>query len=195
MAIEIRDGAGSGYRAAVDKRNKLTVISTSHTEAHTISFTDGQAYIANTTDTADTLTLTATGGPIVYIKNTSTSRSLIIESMCFGSSASGVVVVVTRNPTLGTIGNENTHAPVNCNYFSGNAAEAIVYTWDEVGDGMTGLSGGTKHASFILPAGTTPIPTEGSLVIGRGDSIMFSAVGAAEFTANIHFYYDTAEFE
>ena len=130
MAIQLESGVGGGaYRAGISARGRLHVDSAASSQEHEISHEDGRAYYANTADTANTLTITATGGPVLYIKNTDSTRELIIQKILASTDTAGTVMVLTKNPTLGTIGNANVHTPVNLNFASGNSAVGTFYNW------------------------------------------------------------------
>ena len=193
MGVQI-EGSGKGNVANVGDDLKLQVLATSHNEEHSISFRLADAYVANTADTDDTLTIAAaTDTPILYIENTSESKAIIIEKIISSSSVAGGVFKWIRNPTLGTIGANNTHNPVNLNFGSNRTARATVYNWDESGGaGMTGLSGGTVLDTFITNVGTTIHPIDGAIVLFQGDRIQFNylVAGGGEFECGVRFYYD-----
>jgi hypothetical protein len=193
MSIVIKDGSGSGgFEARVDKDNKLYTHATTFSNEHDQSL-KGLSYFANTTDTADTLTVTTTGGPMLYIKNTSTTQNLVVSKVLPSTDQAATVLKLVRSPTLGTIGNENTHVPPNLNIGSSKTANATVYTWDEVGNGMTGLSGGTTIHTWILGVGTTALPIDDALIVTPGTSVHWElkAIGSsAECSLGVRFHFE-----
>jgi hypothetical protein len=193
MSIVLKDGSGGGgYEAKVDRDNKLYTHSTVFPNEHDQSL-KGSTYYAHTADTADSLTVTTTGGPMLYLKNTSTTQNLSISEIEVGCDQVATILKINRNPTLGTIGNENTHTPVNLNTGSSKTANVTAYNWDEVGNGMTGLSGGTTFATFLLGAGLNLLSTEEALIVAPGTSIYFNlqATGStSETTLTVRFHYE-----
>lgn len=186
----ICDGSGKGYKAKVNDQLELS------TTARVIGNEAYQSlkenvYFANMSDTADTVTITTTGGPMMYIKNTSSTKNVIIQKYLVGAGQDGTVLKFVKNATVGTIGNENTHIPPNLNFSSTNTADVLCYIWDEVGDGMTGISGGTTCATFILALGEIALPANDAFVLGPNDSITIYATSigtSSEFSLNTRFY-------
>jgi len=188
MAIEILDGTGKGYSLKVGPENRAFVDARTFTKEHDKS-QNGDAFIFNTTDTANTLTITATGGPILFIQNDNTEKELTIEQILVSNSAI-IECALYRNPVLGTIGNNNIHTPANLNFGSNRSAEATAYNWDEVGDGMTGLTGGTLVAYFIVPAGITTFNLGGAITMPGGSSFYISLKNASEATLVVRGFFE-----
>lgn len=194
--VQILDGTGKAFSAQVNSKNKLVVTATSHSDEHESSEVDGQAYFANTTDTADTLTL-ADGNTynLLFLRNLSSTKILVVQKIDFSASAAGLVFNVQKNMVLGAVSNNNVHIPVNVNFSSGNAADVLCHNWNEVGTaGIGGLTVGTRIKSFILPSGPFIIPVDGFMVLGQNDSLTLIAVngtgGPVEAEAGIRFYFD-----
>jgi hypothetical protein len=194
--IQIEDGVGSGRTAKVDDENKLDVKATRHSEEHQISARDGQTFVVNTADTADTLTL-ATGNTynMVYLLNDSSEKILVLGEINVTTDTDSCVFILTKNPTLGTVSANNVHTPINANFSSGRQADATCHTWDETGTvGVGGLSGGTKVTTCILRAGIMVISTEGSMLLGKGDSVSLRLTngtgGNVEAAISLRFYFD-----
>ena len=176
----------------VDEEARALVLATTITEEHHVSDSVGQAYMMNSADTDNALTLTTTEGPLMFLRNNSSTKKLIIQKIFVSAVAAGVIVILRKNMTLGTIGNENTHAPINLNFESGKAADALAYNWDEVGDGMTGLTAGTIISSDYIVAGLTALPFDGVMILAKDDNIVLSTeLTTTEFTARFRFYFDT----
>ena len=199
MSGMIKDGTGKGFLAKVNADNKLFVLASTHTEEHTASITGANAYFANSTDTADTLTFAdATAGPILYLKNDDPDADIVVEKIVCSADAAGGVLKFMRNMTLGTIGANNVHTPVNSNFGSSNTVTATSYNWDESGTtGMDGLTNGTAWKSFIMGAGTTFFPVDGTISIPKGSSVTINFANntgsAIEFECGIRFYLDKKE--
>lgn len=167
----LKDGTGKGFLAKVNRYNRLSVDSVNITEEQFVSYTDREAYFANTAQTADVLAITATGGPVLHISNLSTTNMLFINKIIVTNSVAGTVFKWLRNTVVGTIGNNNVMVPVNANFSSSNTANATCYSWNQVGDGMTGITNGSIGVSFILGVGTLVLPLDGSIVLGVGNAI------------------------
>lgn len=194
----ILSGTGNGRRAKVNRRNELDVLAFTISEEARISQLDGQSFFLPITDTADTLTL-ATGNTynILYLKNTS-SRNIIVEKVLSSSDTAGCVMTWVKNPTLGTVGANNTATPQNLNFGSNNEAVGTFHVWDETGtSGITGLSGGTKIKTFITGVGFTIHPIDGAIIIPNGNSMLIqctnSTGGNVEWECGVRMYYDTED--
>lgn len=194
--VLIQDGTGKGFSAAVSSSNKLRTLTTAHTEEHFHSFVDGQAYTANTTDTANTLTL-ADGNTynMLYLRNDSSTLFLIVQKILTSTSATGIVCLVQKNMTLGSVSANNVHTPVNTNFSSGNAANVLCHNWDETGTvGIGGLTVGTLVVAAILDVGSSIFDVDGALVLGQNDSVTIRLVngtgGNIEASSAIRFYFD-----
>lgn len=193
MSEVIKSGVGTPWEMRVDENHRAVVSSNAQTEEHFISSAEGLSFFANTTDTDDTLTTTVTGGPMMYIKNDHSSKQLIISKILASSDTANGVITFTKNPTLTSIGNNNTHTPVNINFGANLNALTTIYTWNEAGDGMTGLSGGTKIKTFIMPNTIVPFPIESAFVLEKDSSFMISYKGVAEFEVGVRFFFMNKE--
>jgi len=193
MVETIGDGSGKGNVAKVDDDLRLSAQANIQTEEHFISSRDANTFFANTADTANTLTTTATGGPILYIKNGNPDKQMIVAKVLASTDIDGGVMRFIRNPTLGTIGNNNTHTPQNLNFNSNKSAQGTFYNWNENGDGMTGLSGGTVLKTFIISKGFNVFPLDAALVLENDDSFAIEFIGAGEFECGVRFFYMVAE--
>ena len=102
----------------------------------------------------------------------------VIISRIIGSTDGATYVWMTRNFTIGTLGNYNTFTPTNMNFGSTNPSETLAYTWNEVGDGITGLTGGTEmYPLRILAGAVVDLTFTGDTVIPRGGNIAILAKG------------------
>jgi len=178
-----------GRPAKVDGKGRLKVAATATTDEHAAA-EDGDAYLLNGTVTDDTVTSTATGGVMLYLKNTSATRWLEVYLVEASAAVAGGVLKLVMNPTEGTLGAETVAVPANLNAESGRVADAEAYAWDESGDGMTGLSAGTILKTKILAVGDTSESFNGALMLGQNDSLSVAFSGAAgEFEASIRFHF------
>ena len=186
--MKIEDGTGKGFFAKVTSNNEISARSTISTKEH-FEAESGNSYVMNTADTANTLTVTATGGPILFIQNCE-DNDIIIQELTISSNTAGIVARIVRNPILGTIGNNNVHTPVNSNFASSKTATVTAHNWDEVGDGLTGLTGGTVLATVILAVGSNRFGTAGSLIIPKGQRFSVEIIGASEITIDVRFFIE-----
>lgn len=199
MSETIKNGAGDGgFEWKINSNSRGLVLAVTHTEEHIESLVSGEAYFANTTNTADTLTFAdATEGPVLYLKNTSATKTIVIQKMVASASAAGGVLKMVRNEALGTIGANNVHVPVNSNFGSENTMEADCYNWDETGTvGMTGLTGGIIWKSFVTKAGPEFYPIDGTIILPRNSSITIeysnNTGGSIEFECGLRMYLDSS---
>jgi len=191
MGVLIEDGKGKGFSAEVDSDNRLATRSTSVSEAHHISEDDGQAYMTDASTTANALTLTATAGAILLIRNDSDDKDLVIHIVTVSTSAAGTILILRKNDTIGTIADNNTETPENMNFTSGNVANATVYSWDEQNNGLGGLTPGPVLHTGYIAVGTTPLTFDDAVVLGKNDNFVIATVlGTPEFTANVQFYFN-----
>ena len=197
--MRIEDGS-KGNIAKVDHHLRLSTLAVTLTGQEDVSRHHGRSFIAQTLDTADSLTtLTGNTSNLLYLENTATDKNLIVERISISNDVASLVAatvlgVVMKNMTLGVIGAEVLHVPVNLNFGSGVAAEALAYNWDETGTaGLTGLTVGTKLSSVILIAGNIIMLEHTGITLGPGDNIVVRVVngsaGSNENTASILFHY------
>ena len=88
----IQDGSGKGFSAEVDSALKLQVSAVVSTDEHNHSH-QGEAFYMNSADTANTLTATATGGLIMYLKNDDPNRLITIEDIQISADTTAGVMV------------------------------------------------------------------------------------------------------
>ncbi len=186
----LQDGSGKGFSAEVDKDLKLqtaaVVSSDEHSHAH-----DGEAFYMNSADTANSLTATATGGYIMYLKNDDATKVLTVEDIQISADTTAGIVRIIRNPTLGSVADNNATVPVNENFGSAATATVTAHNWDEVNDGIGGLTSGTVLETFIVPVGISVVDVAGRYILNQGDAIGIQYLAkAGEITMGIRFYMD-----
>jgi hypothetical protein len=150
MSFVIEDGKGKGYKAEVNKDNRLltrAVITDEEASAND----QGQAYNVN----SGVITLTSgSESSILYIKNTDAAKQIHISAIAigFGPSTGGVAteipkVTVIRNPTAGTVVSDATAVDINSNrnFGSSNTLAGDIY---KGGEGKT-LTDGEDHIIFF----------------------------------------------
>lgn len=178
MSFILEDGTGKGYRVQVDSENKLMTRAVSQDTISHISEDHEDAYGINT----PLLTVTTTGGRMLYIKNTSSTKSFYFNDFwfnwnggstnfnrpCYGQLWFGDPAPSANN-TSGTAG--------NLNQKSQETAELTIEYWDEVGDGMTVAAGGSQAFDFILTQGANHYFVDGAIILGRNDTVGFNMDG------------------
>ena len=185
----MEDGTGSGYKAGVNSLNQQKTRGICSLYHQFVSCEHEQAYIAPLgTEAKPTLTVTATGGYMMYLKNTSTEYNAIIARITVSASAL-MLITIMKNPTIGSLGNETAIIPVNKNFASGKVADVDVYGWDEVGDQITGVTGGTCAGTYQIN-GFERILFDESICLGLNDIIAIKAKNAGELALTMHGYYN-----
>jgi len=184
----IEDGKGTGRRAGVNSLNQLESRSICSTYHQFVSDYHGHAYMAPLgTEAKPTLTVTAAGGYMMYLKNTSTDYDAVFARLAISTSALMVITAI-KNPDIGALVNETAITPVNKNFKSGKLADVELYGWDEVGDGITGITAGTCIGTYQVD-GIERLIFDEALILGVNDIIAFKAKNAGELTMVMHGYY------
>jgi len=184
----IEDGTGAGYRAEVNSLHQIRTRSVGSTYQQFASCEHEQAYMASLgTEALPTLTVTGTGGYMMYVKNNSTDYAAIMSRITVSTSAI-MTITLMKNPTIGSLGNETTITPINKNFGSGKVAEIDVYGWDEVGDGMTGITAGDCAGTYQIN-GFERLIVDEAVCLGINDVLAVKAKGAGEASIVMHGYY------
>lgn len=177
--MKIEDGTGSGKFTKVNNRNRLDVSSAVFSEAHLVAAEDAETYIWSSSYSA------TSGDEVIYIKNTSKAKLLVIHSMKLGAVATAQFALyeVTGTPAGTTITGKNT------NLTSGNAAEATSY-----GDAsVTGLTIGDRIEIVRIPANDSKhVDTQDCIILGFNDAIAitYTAGSGNTIDATILGYYE-----
>ena len=196
MSVTILDGKGSGKVMHVDNENRGHTLAVTQAEAHHVSRTDEEMYITNAATTANALTLTATAGAILLIRNDSSTDDLVIQTIALSISAAGTILIIRKNDTIGTIADNNVEVARNLNFASGNVSDSTIYSWDEVNDGLGGLTAGQVLHTGYLAVGTTLFDINGTMHLGKNDNIVIATVlGTPEFTVSVSFYFESTDFD
>ena len=184
----IEDGVGNGYRVEVNSEHMLRTRAVNSVYHQYVSCEHEQAYMGSLgTEAKPTLTVTGTGGYMMYLKNTSDKYDAIMARITVSTSAL-MAITIMKNPTIGSLGNEVALDPVNKNFASGKVAEVDLYTWDEVGDGITGITAGTCAGTYLIN-GIERILFDESLCLGLNDILAIKAKNAGELALVMHGYY------
>jgi hypothetical protein len=178
--IQISDGTGSGRLAKVSTENRLETEAISTPVVAHIAEEEKQAYLLS----SDFISLTTTGSfnALMYVKNTSSTLNLHIQTIRTCSSETGSIQLrLLKNPTAGTIVSDaNNSDKLNSNFSSNNSFSGLSYAAS--GDGKT-FTDGTNFTQFINRSpGHSIQEYDGSILLGPGDSIGLSAKPSASTT-------------
>ena len=127
MPDMIRDGTGKGYLAQVDDNNRIHVHSTNSTESKYINKFDKEAY----TLPIPNISADASDNCIVYIKNTSSTKDLLIPRIRHRCSGSDTIVKIYINES-GTPTGGTTLTPNNRNSSSSLKATGTFYKGSDI---------------------------------------------------------------
>ena len=191
MSETIKDGIGRGYLAEVNNRNKIMGDSVMQTEEADIASL-GYSFVVS----SKVITLNSTNPHLfLYFKNTNSEKNMHIQVVRFGWN--GGSTNHNRTMTWGWIiapgeptANHTPVTPGNLNFTSNQAAEATVYKWDGVGDGMT-YTGGFIASEAIFNQGYGILQARGIPIVGLNDSFGMLLTGEEIGTATItiRFFY------
>ena len=176
--MKIEDGSGTGKIAKVNDRNRLDVSSASFSEAHLVAAVDAQTYTWTTSFSA------ATGNEVIYIKNTSKTKLLIIDNITVSAVNASLVELFEAT---GTASGTSITAK-NTNLTSGNSADATALGEASV----TGLTIGDRIDLARLAAnGRAVIELQDVLVLGLNDAITLTYTGSTGLVdVRVLGYYD-----
>ena len=192
--MQINDGTGRGYVAEVTSDNRLAVESSGLSEAASAA-RKGVCYVSTTGVTADTLTVTATGGTMIIIKNNSTTESIIIDQVTLSTDNVKARYKEIVDMAIGTIADATTGKAISTQTSSGKKAPVTVYAWDETNNGVGGLSAGTDLIVAYATTGVTVFDHDGSTVISHGSNFAVGlkniSGGAMEAAVSVRYYVTT----
>lgn len=162
--MKIEGGTGNGKFAAVNEKNRLDVSAATFSESH-LKAVEGDTYIWSTSWSA------STGNEIIYIKNTSKTKFLVIESMHVGGVNTGLFELYEVSGTAaGTaLTGKNTNL--------GSAAVADATAFGEAA--VTGLTLGDRIALVRTPANTThEVDLHDVVILGLNDAVAIQYTGS-----------------
>lgn len=184
MGLNIEDGMGRGNVAGVSKDNRLMVAAKVNNRGYYVSRDEQRLFNAVFSDASATAT-----NYVAYIKNTSTTRRLVIEFIRVegvGGATPPIWRVVTAT---GTATGGTAVTAVNMNRGSAISAEATL-----LADNIGGFTAGTPLiASVRHPSNDSKqIDFDDTLILGQNDAIaiQYFAGTTAEASVTIRFYYE-----
>jgi hypothetical protein len=187
----IKDGKGRGYLAEVSERNKIMMDSVMQSEEADIAGL-GYSFVVST----KVLTLNSTNPHLfLYFKNTNSEKNMHIQVVRFGWNGGSTNhnrtmtwgwVIAPGEPTA----NHTAVTSGNLNFTSNQVAEALVYKWDGVGDGMT-YTGGFIASEAIYTQGYNKLEAHGIPIVGLNDSFGMILTGEeiGNATITMRFFY------
>jgi hypothetical protein len=187
--MQLQDGTGSGYQAKVDANNRQVAFAYTRCDCADNAIRLGQAYdFATGAFIAPT---TTAEHAILYLKNTSATKALLIQTIrTCGSVAQQWIAY--KNDSGGTIiSDANAGVEENLNFRSTNVAEADVFAASAAGKTR---SGGSWLTQWMNGVGHSELAFHGGLILGANDSITLTVQNVATATtlacARIHGYYE-----
>jgi len=185
--MKIQSGTGNGdYGMEVSIKNRALVESVSENEITFLSEEEGQAYIFASGPFTN-ITTTGTEHGFLYLKNTSTTKQLHIQSIrtCGETIQKWRVYIDATTGTLisgASSGNKN-----NMNLTSANTPDADLFK----GSNGSTLTNGTMIEHWINGIGHSVENLEGSLILGKDDtlSLTLETDTAGDFCSRIIAYY------
>lgn len=180
MSFRIDDGKGQNGYASVSNNQRLNVSARSAGREYYESRDNGQVYTALIVDAG-----AVAGEETAYLKNTSTTKDLIIESIHIGSAAATTwrIKFVTGTATGTDV------VPINLNKVSSNAADAECKGG---AGGVTGLTDDGFVSILRVGAGETgEWDSHEALRLGQNDSIAIENTTSGNGEISIDFHFDS----
>ena len=156
----IDDGKGRGFSAEVTDEQHLSVDATTDKRVSHESREHGRAFVWTSTFATGT-----TNVEVIYIKNTSTTRKLFIDSMRYSASGTAVFSVFKHTGTA----SGTTITGENLNFTSSNDPEATSFGDSAVTAGTIG-----NAIAFLQVSSNSDSNRDwnGEIILGEGDSII-----------------------
>jgi len=185
MADVIKDGTGSGKMAQVDSKNRLRCYAVYEDEATYINRVEGEMYSGML---GGSLTGTNSDSVICYLKNTHTSKDMIIKKIKHRCTAANGTLSFWLSMSGTPGGSLTTVTPTNRNANSNNSASAEMYKSSDI----TGLTGGRKVGSIYGVSGAKfeyAEPCSGYIIPPNGTFTMKCNNNTAAHWGGVSFYY------
>jgi len=193
--MQINDGTGRGYVAEVTSDNRLAVESSGLSEAASAA-RKGACYVSTTGVTSETLTVNATGGPMLFIKNDSTTESIVIDRVTISSDNVKLFYKEQLGLTVGTVAQANAGTAISTQTSSSKVAPVSISAWDgSSGNAISGLSAGSDITIAYLTTGVTELSHDGSTVVSPGSNFAVGlknvSGGTLKAIVSVRFYVTT----
>lgn len=132
----------------------------------------------------------------LWFKNTSATKVMRIWTVWFGWNGGSTNkdrvlkwgwVIAPGEPTA----NHTVVVPGNMNFTSPTPAEALVYKWDGVGEGMT-YTGGVIPSEALYTRGYNSLETQGVPIVGQNSSFgaIFTGEEIGDVVVTMRFFYE-----
>lgn len=186
----IKDGSGFGYSAKVDSENRFYTLSTM-LQFETTASLNQKAFLIST----GKLTLTATGGQILWLTNENSSQlfrpTRFLMSWNGGSTNHNRVCEAQMLIGDDTAPTANHTEVTPANTYCGSNVPALMsaYKWSGTADGMTGTVN-QAGCSLLLSQGYSEVPVTG-IIIQNGASIGLNVIPeeAGDFSIAVFGHY------
>lgn len=181
MGLQLEDGKGRGHIAGVSKDNRVMTSAKVNTRGYYVSRDDQRLFNAVFEDAS-----AAAGDYVAYIKNTSTTRRLVIDLFRIGAVNAAIFKVVTAT---GTATGGNAVTSVNMNRGSSITPEATL-----LADAVGGFAAGTPLIVKVrTPAATSfDINFDDTLILGQNDAIAveYDVGTTGEASVTLRYYFE-----
>tara|TARA_R110000824_G_scaffold364689_3_gene553091 strand:+ start:31482 stop:31922 length:441 start_codon:yes stop_codon:yes gene_type:complete len=117
---------------------------------------------------AATQPVTATGGSIMFLHNTSSTKSIVIDKVVVSCSAAQLTYKSSVGTSLGSVADADHAQVTNTNTASAKTPGVTAYAWNGSNNGIGGLSGGSIVNLVELAAGAWDLDADDTLVIAPG---------------------------
>jgi len=131
----------------------------------------------------------------LWIKNTSATKALHFKAAAFGwnGGSANQDRVMNWGWLLGSSEPTANHTETtagNLNFQSSNPAEALIYTWDGVGQGMS-YTGGAVATEMLISREYTAIELDGIPILGYNNflGMMITGEEVGDAVVSLRFYY------
>lgn len=163
--MKIEDGGGKGSFAKVNAKQRLDTTAATLNQRALVSIVDGQTFTWTTSFSA------ATGNEVIYIKNDSKIKLLIIDKVTVNSVNAGLFELYTATGTAGG----TSITGVNTNLTSSVVADATAYGEAAV----TGLTLGDRiDLARTAANGRANMELQDILILGLNDAIAVEYTGS-----------------
>jgi hypothetical protein len=169
----IGDGTGHGYSVKVDAKNRLATQSVAEAESK-VHAGEGNAYALSLNNIA-----VPANTPMCpwHLTFDDPVRKFFINAFFVSWNGGNTTQSKTLEAALHTgmsvpTANFNVHPMKNLNFTSSNTPLATGYAWNGVGTGLTIANfPGLQINSLKFAPGTTHIPINGTMILGKGNSL------------------------
>lgn len=181
MGFVVEDGLGRGYQAGVSKGNRAMVVAKTNLRGYYVSRDDGRLFNAVFEDAS-----AANGNYVAYIKNTSSTRRMVVDLVRLESANNAIWKIVTAT---GTATGGTAVTAVNMNRASAITPEATL-----LADNVGGFTAGTPLIAKVRNLANTSIivPFDDTLILGPANAfaIEYDTGTTGEAAATVRFYFE-----